>query len=127
MAVTSYRELIAWQKAMDFAVELYKATDPLPKTETYRLTDQLRRAAISIPSNIAEGQGRRYTREFLKHLAYANGSLFEAETQLEIGFRVGQLPEEVYRGLMDRAAEIGRILNGLIAALERRLATEEGG
>jgi four helix bundle protein len=125
MGVTNYRELIAWQKAMGFAVALYTATEPLPKAEAYRLTDQLRRAAISIPSNIAEGQGRRSTREFLKHLGYANGSLYEAETQIELGFRIGQLLEDVYRQLMDQAAGIGRILNGLMAALERRLEAEE--
>jgi four helix bundle protein len=126
MSVAHYQQLIVWQKAMDWAVEVYRATETFPKHETYRLCDQLRRCAISVPSNIAEGQGRNSTREFLKHLGYSNGSLYEAETQVILAFRLGYFSDEVRKRLLDMAGEIGRILNGLTAALERRLAADEG-
>jgi four helix bundle protein len=125
MSVAHYQQLLVWQKAMDFVVEVYHASDPFPKSETYRLCDQLRRCAVSVPSNIAEGQGRNSTREFLKHLGYSNGSLYEAETQIILAFRLGYLSEEVRARLMGMAGEIGRMLNGLTAALERKLAAEE--
>jgi four helix bundle protein len=124
MSVAHYQQLLVWQKAMDWAVEMYRATEAFPKHETYRLCDQLRRCAISVPSNIAEGQGRNFTREFLKHLGYSTGSLFEAETQIILAYRLGYLTEDVQKRLLAMAGEIGRMLNGLTAALERRLATE---
>jgi len=115
-----YQQLIVWQKAMDFAVATYHATEQFPKTQTYRLCDQLQRAVVSIPSNIAEGQGRGYTAEFLKHLAYATGSLYEAETQIILAKRLGYLTEECSKSLLSLAAEIGRMLNGLMTSLERK-------
>lgn len=124
MSVTHYRQLQVWQKGMDLAVAVYRATEPFPKHETYRLCDQLRRCAISVPSNIAEGHGRRSTREYLKHLSYSTGSLCEMETQLILAFHLGYLSDELQERLLGQAAEIGRMLNGLVAALERRLASE---
>jgi four helix bundle protein len=126
MSVAHYQQLIVWQKAMDWAVEMYRATQSFPKHETYRLCDQLRRCAISVPSNIAEGQGRNFTREFLKHLGYSTGSLYEAETQIILASRLGYFPDETKKQLLGMASEIGRMLNGLTAALERKLAAEEG-
>jgi four helix bundle protein len=123
MAVAHYQQLLVWQKGMDLAVEVYRATDTFPKSETYRLCDQLRRSAISIPSNIAEGQGRSSTADFLKHLSYSRGSLFEMESQVILAFRLGYLCESSQKSLLTLAGEVGRMLNGLTGALERKLAT----
>jgi hypothetical protein len=81
MKVKNYRELIVWQKAMDLVEEVYKSSRDFPREEVYALTSQIRRAAVSIPSNIAEGQGRKSTNEFLHHLSIAHGSLREVETR----------------------------------------------
>jgi four helix bundle protein len=85
----SYRDLVAWQKAMDLVQEVYAATREWPRREAFGLTSQVRRAAVSVPSNIAEGYGRQSSREFLNYLSIAYGSLMELETQLLIGFRLG--------------------------------------
>ena len=122
MAVRHYRELLVWQKSMDFTIAIYHATESFPKSETYRLCDQLRRAAISIPSNIAEGQGRRSTRDFLKHLSYSVGSLHEAETQILLSTRLQYFTATTEDSLLSAAAEIGRMLSGLVAALEKRMS-----
>ncbi len=90
MKVKDYSELIAWQKAMDLVERVYDASRQFPKEELYACK-QIRRAAVSIPSNIAEGQGRRSTNEFLHHLSYAHGSLREVETQILIAGRLGYL------------------------------------
>ena len=83
MAVQSYRQLIAWQKAMDLVTLIYNVTQDWPKTEIYGLTNQIRRAAVSIPSNIAEGQGRAAMKEFAHHLSIARGSLLEVTSDAE--------------------------------------------
>jgi four helix bundle protein len=121
MTVTSYRDLVVWQRAMDFVADCYRATARFPKTEVYGLSSQLQRAAVSVPSNIAEGQGRAHTREFLHHLSIARGSLCEAETQLQLAERLGYLLQPELQPLLASAAEIGRLLNGLMNALERKL------
>ena len=125
MPVTSYHQLLVWQKAIDFVVDCYRLTGHFPRTETYGLASQLQRAAVSIPSNIAEGAGRGHTREFIRHLGIARGSLFEAETQVIISERLNYATAEVTRPLLAAVAEIGRMLHGLIASLERKL--EAGG
>ncbi|HKC66104.1 MAG TPA: four helix bundle protein, partial [Pyrinomonadaceae bacterium] len=86
--VRNYSELIVWQKAMDLVEGIYAATKQFPKEEIYGLTSQIRRAAVSIPSNIAEGQGRKSINEFLHHLSIAYGSLREVETQILIAERL---------------------------------------
>src|SRR5215470_4196259 len=86
--IKRYSELIAWQKAMDLVQAIYKATERFPKEEIYGLTSQIRRASVSVPSNIAEGQGRKSTNEFLHHLSIAYGSLMEVETQVLIAERL---------------------------------------
>ena len=100
MTVRNYTELIAWQKGMDFVEAVYKATKQFPKEELYGLTSQLRRAVVSIPSNIAEGQGRRSTKEFVQFLSIAHGSLREAETQILIAKRLNYIDAEQVRRLM---------------------------
>src|SRR6476659_1156091 len=93
-AVRSYQDLVAWQKAMDLVELVYGATRGFPREEVYGLTSQVRRAAVSVPSNIAEGQGRASTKEFLHHLSIARGSLFEVETQVLVAQRLGYLPPD---------------------------------
>lgn len=114
----SYRDLVAWKKSYEFAVEVYRETQSFPANERFGLTIQLRRAAVSIPSNIAEGQGRGSKADFVRFLAMARGSLFEVETQLSISSELGYLERGVGDRLLRSAAEIGRILNGLIASLK---------
>jgi four helix bundle protein len=118
MPVQSYRELVAWQKAMDFTAEIYRVTRRFPKEELYGITSQLRRAAVSIPSNIAEGQGRQTTGEFRQFLGYARGSLLETETQIFLAERLEYLDHETAEHLLRQAAEAGRILNGLMNSLK---------
>jgi four helix bundle protein len=97
--IKSHRDLIVWQKAMDLVMAVYNATASFPKEETYSLTSQIRRAVVSIPANIAEGQGRRLTKEFLYFLANARGSLLELDTHLEIALRLRYLDEGQYSKL----------------------------
>ncbi len=121
MALASYHDLLAWQRAIDFVVDTYKLTGQFPRTELYGLTAQLQRAAVSIPSNIAEGAGRIHTREYIHHAGIARGSLFEAETQIIVAQRLGFVSEDNTRPLLNAVAEVGRLLHGLIVALERKL------
>ncbi len=117
MSVRNYSELIAWQKAMDLVQLVYAFTNRFPKEELYGLTNQVRRAAVSIPSNIAEGQGRRSTNEFLRFLSIAHGSLREVDTQVLIAARLGYLQEADIQNLIELAGEVGRLINGLINSL----------
>jgi four helix bundle protein len=118
MSIQSFRDLVVWQKSMDLAVQCYQATKSFPSEERFGLTNQIRRGAVSIPSNIAEGQGRSHTKEFLNHLSMAKGSLCELETQLEISFRVGFMPEVALKPLLALSDEIGRMLTVLRQKLE---------
>jgi len=120
MAGRNYRDLIAWQKAMDFVEMVYHATKGFPKEEIYGLTSQMRRAAVSVPSNIAEGEGRGSAGDFQRFLSMAYGSLREVETQVLIAERLKYLPAAKRSELMDAAGEIGRLLNGLTKSLSRR-------
>ncbi len=119
----SYRDLIAWQKAMQLVVAIYRATEKFPKEELYGITSQLRRAAVSVPSNIAEGQARLTTKEFRKFLSDARGSLVEIETQLTISQMLHFLPPDESRRLLSLASEVGRILNGLLSSIKAKLET----
>jgi four helix bundle protein len=120
MTVRHYSDLVAWQKAMDLVVLVYEATEPFPPKERYGLTNQLRRAAVSIPSNIAEGQGRNTTRDFIRCLSIASGSLQELETQLIIARRLSYLEEPFRPALFDLTKEVARLLNGLRNSLASR-------
>lgn len=117
--IKDYKDLIVWQKAMDLVVEVYALAKLLPKEEIYALSSQIRRAAISIPSNIAEGQARNSTKEFIQFLAIAKGSKAELETQLLLCLRIGYLHEDQIATAMNTLAEIGKMIN----ALQQKLTT----
>jgi four helix bundle protein len=121
MAGKSYRDLDVWREAMDFVVECYRMTGTFPKTEGYGLTGQLQRAAVSIPANIAEGQGRQHDKEFLQHLAITYGSLAEVETHIQIARRLEYADGEKENQMLERAARIGRMLNGLRKSIEEKI------
>lgn len=112
------RDLQAWQTAMDLTIACYGLTKDFPKDERYGLTAQLRRSAISIPSNIAEGRGRRGIRGFLYHLSVANGSLMELETQLLIGIRLRYIDQRAAETILKQLAHVRQLLAGLIRALD---------
>ncbi len=113
-------DLTAWQKAMDLVEDVYRVTRSFPKEELYGLTSQLRKSAIPVPSNIAEGSGRKGHREFAHHLSIALGSLAELETQVLIAQRLGYFAEESdVVAIRDLTAESGRITVGLLNSMER--------
>jgi len=118
----SYRDLVAWQKAMKFVTQIYEVTRGFPPEERYGLTNQLRRASVSVPSNIAEGQARFSQKEFHHFLSQARGSLVEIETQLLIAKDLKYLQPVKADGLLAAADELGKILNGLIASIKNRAA-----
>jgi four helix bundle protein len=113
MPVRSYTDLIAWQKAMDLVEAIYTFSTAFPREEVYGLTTQIRRAAVSIPSNIAEGQGRWTTGEFVQFLGIAHGSLCEVETQARIAARLKFVSEVDLQQVLSVAAEVGRLIYGL--------------
>lgn len=116
--IKSYRDLQVWQRAIVFAVDLYSVTDSFPKTEVYGLTSQMRRAAVSIASNIAEGHARP-GREFSRFIGIALGSLAELETQLEIARRIGHIAQEDFARLQGELSVIGKQLNVLHQRLKQ--------
>ena len=120
MPLKSYKDLIAWQKAMDLVQTVYETVRAFPKEEVYGLTSQLKRAVVSVPSNIAEGQGRKSTREFLHHLSIAYASLMEVETQILIAARLGYLKTGEAERIADQSAEVARVINGLSNALNNK-------
>ena len=115
--IRDHKDLIVWQKSMDLLVEVYRLVKKLPKEETYALSDQMRRAVISIPSNIAEGKSRSSTKDYLRFLFMARGSRAELETQLLACARLGYISETEMEPALDLCSEIGRMLNALIAKL----------
>ena len=115
----SYKDLVVWQRAMILVSGIYRATKEFPKDEVFGLTAQLRRAAVSIPSNIAEGQGRLSANEFRHFLGQARGSLMEVETQLQISLDLGYMNSDTAKTVFDLCAEVGRVLNGLLASIPR--------
>ena len=117
----SHKDLILWQKALDLAVAVHEVSAAFPKSEIFGLVSQIRRAAVSIPSNIAEGSARRTTREFIAFLHIARGSMAEVETQLLLAQRTGYVSNERLTVLQVRLDEVGRIMNAVIAGLRRRL------
>jgi four helix bundle protein len=118
----SYRDLVAWQKAMALVTEVYRVTEGFPRREIYGLTRQVREAAVSVPSNIAEGKGRQTKRDYVQFLFRARGWLLETLTQLEIGRNLTFLDVDTFDAVFQQAAEVGRILNGLIRNVEKQLA-----
>ena len=116
--VKTYKELVAWQKGMNLVRKVYAVTGNFPRTEQYRLVDQLTRAVVSVPSNVAEGFGRSANKDFSHFLSQARGSLFEVETQLLISKDLGYV-EDVSE-LLEDIAELVKILNGLIRKLNSK-------
>ena len=118
--MASYRELRAWQKAMNLVAEIYKLCRFLPREETYGLSDQMRRAAVSIPSNIAEGQARDSDKDFIRFLYIAQGSRAELETQLEICVQLHYLSKEQISAAETFSAQTGRMIRNLIKNIKER-------
>ncbi|MGB8011239.1 MAG: four helix bundle protein [Terriglobales bacterium] len=118
----SYRDLLVWQKAKTLAVHTYKATANFPRAETYGLTSQIRRAAVSVASNIAEGQGRLTSGEFRHFLGQARGSLLEAETQLAIALDLGFLERTAYEALEQESCQVLGLLDRLLNSLIKKTA-----
>lgn len=121
--VRSFRELLVWQRSMTLAEITYQITTKLPKAKLYGLVAQMRRAAVSVPSNIAEGQARNSTGEFLQFLGIAKGSLAELETQLELACQLQWVSQNDGDQVLAAIDELGRMLNGLMAKLRSSLAT----
>lgn len=115
-----YRDLVLWQRAMELATEVHRTTLKLPRHEMFGMTVQLRRAAVSVPSNIAEGSGRRTTRKFIAFLHIARGSLSELKTQLALARTVGYLADPDLSIAESLSDEVGRLLNAVIRGLRRR-------
>lgn len=115
----TYREFIAWQKAMAFVTEIYKVTRSFPKDELFGLTSQIRRSAVSIPSNFAEGFGRKGNNEFLRFIRISIGSLYECQTQLEIARNIEYLNDIGFDSVFAQSKEIEALLRGLEQKLEK--------
>lgn len=122
--VVSFRDLETWQVGMDVVEAVYRATQAFPREEQYGLTSQLRRAAVSIPSNVAEGHARKATGAYANHVSIALGSHAELTTCLEIGFRLGYLSKDGRAALVGRMEVLGRLLGGLYRSLDTKLARE---
>ena len=120
LAGRGFRDLRVWNDGMDLVEEVYRLTRDFPKHEVYGLTNQLRRAAVSIPSNIAEGQARKHLKEYLQFLSTAKGSLAEVQTQLEIAARLGYITGEQLKPILDRADSLSRQLYTLAIKLAER-------
>jgi four helix bundle protein len=121
----SYRDLIVWQKAMALVTDIYHATASFPAREIYGITNQVRRAAVAVPSDIAEGKGRLSKKEYVQMLSRARGSAFEVQTQVEISRNLAFLTNDGFADLEMKAAEVGRLLNGLITRLRRDIEESE--
>jgi four helix bundle protein len=116
---STYRDLVTWQKAMDFVDGVYDASTGWPRSELFALTSQIRRAAVSVSANVAEGYGRFRPREYAHHVSIAHGSLLEVETLVTIACRRNFINRETELRLLERAAEVCKLLNGLYRSLPR--------
>ena len=112
-----FKKLIVWRKAYDFVVSIYKYSRKFPSSELYGLTSQIRRAAVSIAANIAEGSERQHRKEFIQFLSIARGSLAEVDTYLMLGKDLGYLDESAFLDLEEQRKEVGRLLRGLYKSL----------
>lgn len=117
-SIKTYRDLLVWQKSMSFVTAIYRSTEQFPKKEVYGLAPQLQRCAVSIPSNIAEGYGRRSTGDYVRFLQISMGSVFELQTQLEIARNLEYLSKERVEELYGQSREIERMLSSLISKLK---------
>jgi four helix bundle protein len=123
MTVLTHKDLEVWKKSMDLVVTVYGLTKQFPKEEVYSLTNQIRRAAVSIPSNIAEGRGKRSTRDFIRFINIAYGSAAELETQLLISERLGYVTSEQLQPIFEEINRVNRMLNGMHSGLEKKLCS----
>lgn len=121
MKLNSYKELIVWQKSMDLAVEIFRLTHFFPKSELYGIVSQMRKAAVSIPSNIAEGYGRKYAKEFNQFLSIAYGSTQELETQIILSERLKLLSSNEFINSKSLLVEVSKMLLSFIGKLNSRL------
>lgn len=117
MSIQSYQDLTAWQKAMELGEAVYRATQQWPREELYGMTNQVRRAIMSVPANIAEGKGRYGANEFLHHLSLAMGSLHEAETFLMMARRLDYLDQSTCTQLLAQCTAVGQLIGGLMRSL----------
>ncbi len=122
MEIRCYRDLAVWREAMNLALECYQLASSFPKHERFGLANQLQRAAISVPANIAEGHAREHTRDFLRFLSIAAGSVAELETHLIIAVRLGYQASDQMQQTLNKADEVGRMLRGLQKALHAKLS-----
>ena len=122
MAGSSFRDLRVWQEAMKLTTEIYRSTTKFPKHELYGLSQQIRRAAVSVPSNIAEGKGHRSDKEFVRFLLHARGSLLELQTQVLIASELQYIGNEEVQSLLGLAEGVGRALSGLINSMSEKAA-----
>jgi four helix bundle protein len=118
----TYTDLQVWQAAMDLVEDIYRITKTFLKEETYGLTVQLRRAAVSVPSNIAEGKGRSSEKELAQFLCHSRGSLFEIETQINLARRLGYIDVTKADAILQKAARVGQLLNGLLRSIRPNVA-----
>ena len=118
MSITSYRDLTTWQKAFQLGLVIYRESGEFPPEERFSLTSQIRRSAISVPSNIAEGYGRGSTCDYLRFLRTARGSLYEVDTQLLFAVELGYLDADRHAAVQRGVDEVGRLLGGLIRSVE---------
>jgi four helix bundle protein len=122
----NFKSIIAWQKADDLAVEIYRETGKsFPSDERFGLTSQIRRAAASIPANIAEGSGRETLKDFARFLHNAQGSLSEVEYFLHLANRLNYFDEDTFTNLENQRAEVGRLLNGFIKSIKQKIRSGE--
>jgi len=127
MSKSGYKDLVAWQKGMKLVAMIYDITDRFPQNEMYGLTSQLRRAAVSVPSNIAEGKAHYSNRDFVRFLRHSRGSLAEIETQVLIAEQRNYVNSETIAQLTQMLDELGRILSGLINSLRDRGDAQDSG
>jgi four helix bundle protein len=125
MSIRSYQDLAIWKKAMELVVQVYHLTRRFPREEMHGLTSQMRRAAVSIPTNIAEGWGRGSRKEYIQFLRIARGSLLELETLLAISRSLRYLSQEDMQTTLALVEEISRMLSGLIASLKKGMRNEK--
>jgi four helix bundle protein len=118
--VSHFRDLLVWQRGMDIVETVYRMTGEFPKSELYGLTGQVRRAAVSVPCNIAEGHARASTKEYLNHISIAQGSVAEVQTQLEIACRLGYISSAELKPVLEQTAILSKQLHALRDALLRR-------
>jgi four helix bundle protein len=118
----NYKELIVWQKSYQLCIDIYRITKDFPKEEKFGLTSQIRRAVVSIPSNIAEGYGRKTTPEYIRALYVAYGSNCELETQILLSRDLGYITAEDMKRLQEGIGEVERMLKALIKSLEKKLS-----